>query len=248
MDAFLITSTQFNMLDDTHPSIRKGAVVDDRNIRGEGRAVMEAARDMVAFEYAAGLPNHPDKFTVIGTSEVANEWAKTQTLDGHVVKVLKKHKLVGNWVTSSSTPIRQAQDERLDARLRAMRSIAQSCACQSPKQYSTTAAGVSTALYGNVWALPSLAKVKTLTTAVVGALYEGSGHMRCVETVLGILHDPCMADPAVAIVTRAFIDLKRAMGGCPQYSQLLVNTAYFYQAWQAARGCQACLRSRGGVN
>ena len=83
-----------------------------------------------------------------------------------------------------------------------MKAIARSCACQSLKEYATASAGVSKALYGNVWASPSVSKVQTLTTAVVGALFGGSGTMRCAETVLGILYDPCSADPAAAMPAR----------------------------------------------
>ena len=54
LPALLLVSTQFRMLDDRHPYVTKGAVVDDRNIRGSREAVLAAYDSMHTFDVGAG--------------------------------------------------------------------------------------------------------------------------------------------------------------------------------------------------
>ena len=54
LPALLLVSMQFTMLDKLHPTVAKGAVVDDRNLRGPREDVLAAYECVHAFDQLAG--------------------------------------------------------------------------------------------------------------------------------------------------------------------------------------------------
>lgn len=173
------------MLDAEYPDVRKGGVVDDRNFGGRAQDVVGALRAANNFDTAAGLINNEDKFGAVVLSKGSAEWVETQCVGSAHIKVLSHHKLVGDIITKQATPYRKAQNERIDAAIRSLRGISSSAADKSLRAYAAMTAGLTKALYGNVWALPSDAKVMQLTPAMLAATYSERGLMRCPETVLG---------------------------------------------------------------
>ena len=59
--ALLYITVQFRLLDDEHPEITKGAVVDDRNLRGKPETMESALKCTFQVDEAAGHLTNPKK-------------------------------------------------------------------------------------------------------------------------------------------------------------------------------------------
>ena len=99
--ALILVTWQFNMLDKKHPKVTKGAVVDDRNLRGECDDVAEAYRDAADFDAKAGHILQHEKTMVTTTTKNEAKNAKTLDFEGHRPKAANQQIVVGNLISTS---------------------------------------------------------------------------------------------------------------------------------------------------
>ena len=137
-----------------YPTVNKGGVVDDRNFRGPPQDVVEALRAIDTFDTCVGLINHPDKFAAIACNAGTARWLRAQTINKHKLHVLRKHKLVGTMISATTSVYRGLQNLRVKAAVNTLRAVAKANVWGELKEYAACAAGLTKALYGNIWAFP----------------------------------------------------------------------------------------------
>ena len=69
LDALIITTVQFNYIQDAHPQVSMSSVIDDRNFRGPTECVIAATSDAIEFDGIAGLDNSLKKFAALSTTK-----------------------------------------------------------------------------------------------------------------------------------------------------------------------------------
>ena len=67
LDAIIITSIQFKMIEAKFPTVKLGSVVDDRNFRGPTEPVIQAVQEAFRFDKMEGLDNI-EKLTAPGST------------------------------------------------------------------------------------------------------------------------------------------------------------------------------------
>ena len=100
MVALLYVSVQFTALDQGCPSLKKSAVVDDRNIRGEREHILRAWNFIYRFDVRAGHLTNPVKLALLATTTEGKEWCNNLILEGAKPKILDKEILVGDVITT----------------------------------------------------------------------------------------------------------------------------------------------------
>ena len=68
LTAHALATALVRILDHHHPNVRKGAAVDDRNLRGHENEIYEAIQASLQYERDAGLENNCSEFVAVATS------------------------------------------------------------------------------------------------------------------------------------------------------------------------------------
>ena len=113
LDAIIITSIQFKMIEAKFPTVKLGSVVDDRNFRGPTDKVILAVQEALKYDKMAGLDNNIKKFTALAASPEGKEKLAQARFDDQPIKVVSTDTLVGTLLTTIRAPRRAIQNMRI---------------------------------------------------------------------------------------------------------------------------------------
>ena len=193
--ALAYITIQFRMLDDKHPSVNKGAVVDDRNLRCHPEQMQGALESTFAFDKAAGHLTNPKKWGLTGANKKAKEWCCKYEFDGAKPKVHERHVLVGDVLTANGVGNGALANQRAAHAIRGAIMASRAQADASARRYALKAIAIPRLLPSTVWTRPATNALRKLRTIMTDTLFGRYRRARCPEVVVAILGDPLRDDP-----------------------------------------------------
>ena len=98
--AIALVSGQFYMVEALFPRVRMGAVIDDRNFRGDLKDIEKVYHLVREFDIAAGQSLQDEKTSITSTSAIEREDIKKLDLYGHHPSCPDFFVMVGNLITT----------------------------------------------------------------------------------------------------------------------------------------------------
>ena len=214
--ALLLVSMQFKMLDHLHPSVSKGAVVDDRNLRGPRQDVLDAYDCVHAFDLLAGQELQHSKTVFAATHQCDRVYLKGITLHGTNTTIKGLFVLVGDVISAQMKRSKEQPDKRVADALTVAKKLLSLKFGRGLCAHAVSTSVIPRMTYGTQWALPSVAALSKLRSAILSGIWGQGSRLRCSEIVLGLMHDPTRVDPTFACLFRTFSHTRQMVFNYPK--------------------------------
>ena len=211
LDAIIITSIQFKMIEATFPTVKLGIVVDDRNFRGPTDKVILAVQEALKYDKMASLDNNIKKFIALAATPEGKEELAQARFDDQPIKVVSTDTLVGTLLTIIRAPRRAIQNMRITEAIETTCAAIKTGVDGQLQGFVTMAAAIQKNLHGTLWVRPSCSQLGKLRTAALKAVWGPTRLMRCPEIVVAVLNTAVRIDPIAAIVYRGLCDTRRIL-------------------------------------
>ncbi len=200
----------FNHLRELFPEMTLAAFLDDRALVTDPLdQLMRAVQEVADYDNAAGHKTNLNKSVLFSTSPKTRKQMQQVQIAGQKMKVALNSKMVGHDVTVRRAPMAAMADTRADeARMRARR-IQWAPVPWTWKHKLLTTAAAPVLSYGSLWEIPCVRTMNALRTAFADALWGAQRKQRCVEVLLGTVHDPTKVDPLSILMYARARDARR---------------------------------------
>lgn len=214
--AIALVSGQFYMVEALYPRVRMGAVIDDRNFRGDLKDIEKVYRLVHEYDIAAGQSLQDEKTIITSTSASEREEIRKLDLHGHNPSCPDFFVMVGNLITTLHKHFTARANGVMAKTTRCALTLSRTAVGKERRAFAFGSAIVPRAIANANWNLPSFPTMNRLRTIIITGVWGCRALMRCVEVLFSILFDPSRIDPYFAALFKSFGDLRRMLRKNPQ--------------------------------
>ena len=139
------TSGQFYMLAYKLPSLRMGAIIDDRNVRGTFDDVIEACRLATPYDHMSGHSTQHEKTVVITTDEADQRKLQDVRIDGFQPTHATHAVIVGDLITTQTRRSTAHNNDKMHAATKIAKNISKAPISNARAQVANQTAALSKA-------------------------------------------------------------------------------------------------------
>ena len=155
------------MLSAQLPNLKMGAIIDDRNLRGNFNDTIKACEMTVPYDHMSGHSTQHEKTVFLTTSENDRERLQLVQIDGHQPKHATSAVIVGDLITTMARKATSHNNNKMQAATQIANRIGKAPVSNFTSQQANRTATIPKAISSTQWTAASNRAVSSLRTAIL---------------------------------------------------------------------------------